>query len=104
MRLDLLCEGLQESSTLEVIYEDEGAPAPSEGSVPGVITTSDVAMHPAYLGFTYRGGAIHMKSRKKRKKRKSLHEETLNKSLASLLDSYSEKIRSNNQISILNES
>lgn len=112
MRLDILCEGLEARRGL---FEDgEGMSAgalgdvtaaaavgPSGDSVPGVITSADVATYPTYLGFSYRGGTVKLKG--KQKKRKSLHEETLNQLLGTLLEDYSNKLSKNAEFVSVNE-
>ena len=96
MRLDILTESAE-----SLLEDGEGATAASLGDAtaastvgpvgtptPGVNTTADVAMHPQYLGFSFRGGTLRMKNRK----RKSLHEEALNSQIGSLLEEYSKRL------------
>lgn len=107
MRLSILCEGPEAHKSL--LEDGEGmtagamgdsnaasAIAPTGTSVPGVTTSADVAMYPKYLGFSYRGGTV--KLRGKSKKRKSLHEETLNQLLGALLEDYSSRLSKNPEI------
>lgn len=112
MRLDILCEGLEARKSL--LEDGEGMSAgalgdataadavgPSGDAVPGVNTSADVAMYPKYLGFSYRGGTVRLKG--KTKKRKSLHEETLNQLLGTLLEDYSSKLSKNAEFVALDE-
>lgn len=112
MRLDILCEGLE--ARVSLLEDGEGmsagalgdataasAVAPSGASIPGVVSTADVAMYPQYLGFSYRGGTVRMKGRKK--KRKSLHEETLNQILGAVLENYSSRLSKNADFAILDD-
>lgn len=107
MRLSILCEGLEARRSL--LEDGEGmsagamgdataasAVAPSGDSVPGVTTTADVAMYPKYLGFSYRGGTVKMRGSSKKKK--SLHEETLNQLMGALLEDYSSRLAKNPEI------
>lgn len=111
MRLDILCES--DESRLSLL-EDEGgavgdasaadAPAPSPSGDPalGFNSTADVAMHPQYLGFSYRGGTVRLRGGSR--KRKSLHEEALNQHLNSLLEDYSNRISKNRDFAIIADS
>ncbi|MFA5403988.1 MAG: hypothetical protein WC358_03535 [Ignavibacteria bacterium] len=110
MRLSILCEGLDAPRS---ILEDgegmsagalgdataAGAVGPSGDAVPGITSTADVAMYPKYLGFSYRGGTINFRGKKK----KSLHEETLNQFLGAILEDYSSKLSKNAEIKMLPE-
>jgi len=100
LRLSVLYEGLDEPRSL--LEDGEGMSAGVAGvagdataasavgpvgePVAGITTTADVAMYPKYLGFSYRGGTVRLKG--KNKKRKSLHEEALDKELGTLLEQY----------------
>ena len=110
MRLDILCES--DVSRLSLL-EDEGgavggdavavAPVASAAgdSIPGFNSTADVAMHPQYLGFSYRGGPVRLQGGSR--KRKSLHLEALNQHLNSLLEDYSARMSKNKAFAILTD-
>jgi hypothetical protein len=101
VRLSVLFEGFEPHRSL--LEDGEGMSAgalgdanaasavgPTGAAVPGINTTADVAMYPKYLGFSYRGGTVKLKNRTR--KRKSLHEEALNKDLGAILEEYSTRL------------
>ena len=112
MRLSVLFEGLDEPRSL--LEDGEGMSAGVAGDataasavgpvgtpVAGVTTTADVAMYPKYLGFSYRGGTVRLKD--KNKKRKSLHEEALDKELGTLLEQYTSRLSKIPNVSTVGE-
>lgn len=101
--MSLLEDGEGMSAGAMGVSASASAVGPSGDSVPGVTTTADVAMYPQYLGFSYRGGTVKLRNRKKKRKKKSLHEEAINRDLGAILEDYSNKLSKIPQIQKIEE-